>query len=104
MRIALFPFRIAQFPAAVLLWVLSSWALPGLALAQYAVDPSTSDSSSGITVFGTAEVRARPNMVEIDLRAASKAELTEDAIIKYRDVKKRTLESFAGLKMDNLKV
>jgi uncharacterized protein YggE len=60
--------------------------------------------SDGITVFGTGELRAKPNVVQIDLRASAKAELTDDAIVKFKDSKKRTLEAFEALKMQNLKI
>jgi uncharacterized protein YggE len=58
----------------------------------------------GITVYGEGEVTARPNLVEIDLRASGSAELTADAIIKYQDSKRRTLEAFSALKMEGLKI
>ena len=43
-------------------------------------------------------------MIEVQLRSAAKAEMTGDAIVKYRDAKRRTLEAFAGLKMDNVEI
>jgi len=60
--------------------------------------------SDGITVFGTAESRAKPNLVEIDLRNSATAELTDDAIVKYNDNKRRVLEAFKALEMDNLEI
>ena len=50
-------------------------------------------STDGIAVYGTGELSARPNMVEIDLHVSGKAELTGDALVKYRDSKKRVLEA-----------
>ncbi|HVX15190.1 MAG TPA: SIMPL domain-containing protein [Pirellulales bacterium] len=58
----------------------------------------------GITVFGTGETVAKPDVVEISLRATASAELTGDAIIKYRDTKRRTLEAFDKLKLEKLEV
>ena len=56
----------------------------------------------GIAVYGTGELPARPNLVEIDLRVSGKAELTGDALVKYRDSKKRVLEALDKLKLDGL--
>jgi len=71
------------------------------ALAQFTGD---SDRPPGILVPGTGDVRAKPNVIEIQLRSAAKAELTGDAIVKYRDAKRRTLDAFAGLKVDNVEI
>lgn len=49
--------------------------------------------SDGISVYGTGEVLARPNWIEIDLRVSGKAELTGDALVKYRDGKKRLIDA-----------
>jgi uncharacterized protein len=53
----------------------------------------------GISVYGTGELTARPNMVEIDLNVSGKAELTGDALVKYRDAKKRIVEAIDKLKI-----
>lgn len=45
-----------------------------------------------------------PNLVEIDLHASGSAELTGDAIVKYQDARRRTLEAFEKLKLPNLKI
>jgi uncharacterized protein YggE len=58
--------------------------------------------SDGISVFGTGELLARPNWVEIDLHLAGKAELTGDALVKYRDARKRLLEALDKLKIKDL--
>ena len=68
--------------------------------AQYPVQaPNTIE---GITVSGTGELRAKPNLVEIDLRTSGTAELSGDALVKYRDTKRRMIEAFQGLKLKNL--
>ena len=64
-------------------------------------DPS---QGLGISVYGTGETVAKPDLVEISLRATATAELTGDAIIKYRDTKRRTLEAFDKLKLEKLEV
>ncbi|HEV3023427.1 MAG TPA: SIMPL domain-containing protein [Pirellulales bacterium] len=58
----------------------------------------------GITVSGTGEVLAQPTHVEIDLNASAAAELTGDAIQKYRDSLRRTTEAFKKLDMKGLKI
>lgn len=58
----------------------------------------------GISVYGSGETVARPDVVEISLRATAAAELTGDAIIKYRDTKRRTLEAFEKLKLEKLQI
>lgn len=70
-------------------------------LAQYPTDPA---AAGGVTVFGTGEIRTKPHIVEIDLHAGASAELTADAIVKYRDAKKRTLKSFDDLKLEGLTI
>jgi uncharacterized protein len=59
-------------------------------------------ANDGITVSGTGELSARPNLVEIDLQVSGKAELTGDALVKYRDAKKRVFEALEKLKIPNL--
>ena len=61
-------------------------------------------SSDGISVYGAAELTVRPNVVEVDLHVAGKAELTGDALVKYRDAKKRVLDSLDKLKLKNLSI
>src|SRR4029078_10616321 len=89
--------------------------LPTLSLAAVSLIAWTTISSAqvystvgsnleGITVYGNGELRARPNFVEIDLKAAARAEMTDDAIAKFKDSKQRTLDAFSALKMKNLKV
>ncbi len=50
--------------------------------------------------------RSRPGRtsVEIDLEVSAASELTADAIVKYRDARKKIQEAFAGLKLANVSV
>lgn len=57
----------------------------------------------GVSVTGKGEVVAKPDVVEIKLRVAGSAELTDDAIIKHRDARDRVLKAFEALKLQNLK-
>lgn len=62
------------------------------------------EDSSGISVFGSAEVRVKPTRVEINLTAGAGAELTGDALVKYQDSLRRTLAAFEKLELRNLKI
>ena len=72
------------------------------ARAQYPAMATT--DSTGITVFGTGELQTMPNLVEIDLRAGGSSELTADSIVKYQDAKRRALEAFEELKLEDLTI
>lgn len=65
---------------------------------------SGQNHSEGITVYGAGETIAKPDLVEISMRATANAELTADAIVKYRDAKRRILEGFDKLKLEKLKI
>ncbi len=69
-----------------------------------AASAARGDEASGISVFGSGEVRARPTRVEIDLTAGAGAELTGDALVKYQDALRRTLSAFEKLELKNLKI
>jgi len=58
----------------------------------------------GFTVSGKAQVGTKPDVVEIDLEVSASSELTADAIVKYRDAKKRIRDAFAALKLANVTV
>ena len=60
--------------------------------------------AAGISVEGSGEVRMIPDVVEINLRMVAKGELTDDAVVKHRDARKRTMETFQALKLENLKL
>ena len=91
---------------SVALAVTCSCALwvPATGLAQFTVDPTGAVQTGGISVYGTGETSAKPDLVEISLRANASAELTADALVKYRDTKRRTLEAFEKLKLEKLEV
>jgi uncharacterized protein YggE len=58
----------------------------------------------GFTVAGKGLVSAKPDLVEIDLDVVASSELTADAIVKYRDAKRRIRDAFAALKLGNVSV
>jgi uncharacterized protein YggE len=68
-----------------------------LATAQFSPPP-------GISVEGLGEVKTKPDAVEINLRLVARGELTDDAVVKHRDARKRTTETFQALKLENLKL
>ncbi|HWB10451.1 MAG TPA: SIMPL domain-containing protein [Pirellulales bacterium] len=57
-----------------------------------------------ITVSGTGEVLARPDCLEIDVRAAASAEITGDAVVKYQDALRRIQGALAKLGMKELTI
>lgn len=65
---------------------------------------SGSGELNGFTVAGKGTAAAKPNRLEIDLEVSAASELSADAIVKYRDAKKRLEEAFAALKLPNVAV
>lgn len=78
------------------------------ARAQFFGSPGASTAPvgniEGFTVSGKGTVLGKPNRLEIDLEVSASSELSADAIVKYRDTKKRLQEAFAALKLDNVTV
>lgn len=62
------------------------------------------DNIEGFTVAGKAVVLARPDVIEIDLSVSAGSELTADAIVKYRDARRKLRDAFAALKLGNVAV
>jgi uncharacterized protein YggE len=79
----------------------------GLVLAGWGAAPAAAQlqqNEPGITVEGSGEARSTPDVVEINLKLSARAELTDDAVVKHRDARKRALETFKALKLENLKL
>jgi uncharacterized protein YggE len=79
----------------------------GTAHAQYFGQPMEArppDNIEGFTVSGKSRVAAKPNLVEIDLEVSASSELSADAIVKYRDARKRIHDAFTALKLKNVEV
>ncbi|HUY91470.1 MAG TPA: SIMPL domain-containing protein [Pirellulales bacterium] len=74
------------------------------AVAQVVYGAPGQNHAEGITVYGAGETIGKPDLVEISMRATANAELTADAIVKYRDAKRRILEGFDKLKLEKLKI
>jgi uncharacterized protein YggE len=62
------------------------------------------NAESGIEVTAVGESRAKPNCVEIEVSAGGLAELSSDAVVKYRDSLRRMTDAFQKLKMEGLEV
>ena len=58
----------------------------------------------GFAVVGKGTTAAKPNRLEIDLEVSASSELSADAIVKYRDAKKRLQDAFSTLKMSHVAV
>ncbi len=63
-----------------------------------------SPNIEGFTVSGRGVVAAKPNYAEIDMEVSASSELTADAIVKYRDAKKRIHDAFSALKLNTIAV
>lgn len=87
--------------STALMGLAAAMALSATAGAQTAL-ATAAGGSDGITVYGTGDLSTRPNWVEIDLNLSGKAELTADALVKYRDAKKRAIEALEKLNVKNL--
>jgi len=62
------------------------------------------DNLAGFTVAGKGVAAVKPNRLEIDLEVNAASELSADAIVKYRDARKRLEEAFTALKMKDVAV
>jgi uncharacterized protein YggE len=62
------------------------------------------DDPTGISVIGTGRVNVMPDQMEITLLPGGTAELSSDAIVKYRDALQSVTESFGALKMEQLSI
>lgn len=99
------PRRASRFVAAIAVVALGLLTPSGRARAQF-YDPSSAipQNIEGLTVVGKATIGAKPNLAEVDLDVSASAELTGDAIVKFRDSKKRVHDAFAALKLDKVVV
>src|SRR5262245_14729771 len=92
--------RAAKLCVALAASLAVTLILPAAAKAQLPGLPG----EPGITVEGSGEARTIPDVVEINLKLSARGELTDDAVVKHRDARKRALETFKALKLENLKI
>lgn len=64
--------------------------------------PSAAPNIEGLTVTGKGTVSAKPDLLEIDLQIGASSELSADAIVKYRDARRKLREAFAALKLPDV--
>lgn len=69
-----------------------------------AAQSGLSGNIDGFAVAGKGTAAAKPNRLEIELEVSAASELTADAIVKYRDAKKRLQDAFSALKLENVAV
>lgn len=69
--------------------------LPGGAAAQ---------DDRGIAVTGSGEVRSLPSQIEFHAKLAGSGEIGGDALVKFQEFKRRSLEAVEGLGLENLKL
>jgi uncharacterized protein len=95
--------RSAQSTIAIIGFALALIGMVRPAQAQYFGDAG-SPNIEGFTVAGKAAIAAKPNLIEIDVEVSASSELTADAIVKYRDARRRLYEAFSALKLADITV
>jgi uncharacterized protein YggE len=88
------PARIRSIAAAL------AWATCSIGAGAFAAD----QEPAGITVSATGEAKVKPNRLEIEIKASAAAELTTDAVVKYRDALKHAKEAFEKLRVEKLTI
>ena len=82
----------------------ASAARPAPSSSRRRGEPSAGGEHRGVHRRRERSVSAKPNRLEIDLEVSAASELTADAIVKYRDTKRRLQEAFTALKLSNVAV
>jgi uncharacterized protein YggE len=62
------------------------------------------EPADGITVIGQGQAKGKPTVVEISAQVSGEAELTADAIVKYRDARKRAVDAIEQMKLPGLTI
>lgn len=96
----------SSIAVAILTLVLTGTSRPARAqiFTTSPAGPGQLGNIEGFTVTGIGSASARPNRFEIELEVSASSELSADAIVKYRDAKRRLQEAFRALKLDNVAV
>ncbi|HEX3997743.1 MAG TPA: SIMPL domain-containing protein [Pirellulales bacterium] len=79
----------------------ASLAVAAFAIAAFA---SAALADEGIVVRGDGSATARPTQIEISATLNGDAPLAADALVKFRDAKKRAFAAIAGLKNPDLSI
>jgi len=80
---------------------LPAFAIIGISLAAGSIARA---EDTGITVAGSGEAKAKPTVVEINATVSGEAELAADAVVKYRDAKKKGIKAIEALKVPGLSI
>ncbi len=75
-----------------------------LSLVVFAAPGLVDAADRTITVTGAGEIHARPSVVELVGIVKGDAELAEDAVVKYRDNRRRAVEAIEALAIDGLTI
>ena len=59
---------------------------------------------ASITVTGSGDAKGRPDVVEMTAMVSGEAELAADAVVKYRDTKRRAVKAVEDLKIASLAI
>jgi len=74
------------------------------ALVAFAAAPAVASENEGIVVRGNGSATGRPTEIEMSATLSAEAPLAADALVKFRDAKKRALAAIAGLKNSDLSI
>lgn len=84
--------------------ITAAVAMLSFAASVFAQAPAAPAGGEGISVSGVAEAKGKPTLVEIGTTVAGDSELAADAIVKYRDARRRAVEALQGLKIEGMRI
>jgi uncharacterized protein YggE len=93
--------RVSAVPSP---WRAMSIASVMLACICFFTPAARAQDNSGITVSGSGKASGKPTVIEIPCLVSGDAELTADALVKYRDARKHAVEAIDGLKIPGLSI
>jgi uncharacterized protein YggE len=87
-------------------YAVGAFVCAALALLVSAPSPALAADGPGstITVIGSGEAKARPTAVEMSAVVTGEAELAADAVVKYRDTRRRAVKAIEDLKIPTLSI
>ena len=75
-----------------------------LALLLAPLAKAAGEQGSGITVTGSGEAKGRPTLVEMSAIVTGEAELAADAVVKFKDSRRRAVKAIEELKIPSLSI
>ena len=75
-----------------------------LALLLAPLANAAGEQGSTITVTGTGEAKGRPTLVEMSAIVTGEAELAADAVVKFKDTRRRAVKAIEELKIPSLSI